>query len=72
MDLKWWTAGKALVLACKDISNHDGIAIDLYIDSIFSVALVRSAIMCIRGACSQMHSPVFNAPMHVQIAEARL
>ena len=26
--------------------------------------------MCIRGACSQMHSPVFAAPVNVQIAEA--
>ena len=35
-----------------------------------SFALVRSAIMCIRGACSRLHSPVFDAPLDVQIAEA--
>ena len=37
-----------------------------------SFALVRSAIMCIRSARSRMHSPVFDAPVEVQIAEARL
>ena len=35
-----------------------------------SFALVRLAIMCIHGACSRMHSPVFDAPLDVQIAEA--
>ena len=28
--------------------------------------------MCIRGARSQLHSPVFEAPLDVQIAEAHL
>ena len=37
-----------------------------------SFALVRSVIICICGACSRMHSPVFDAPVDVQIAEARL
>ena len=37
-----------------------------------SFALVRSAIMCIRGARSRMHSSVFDAPLDVQIAEAHL
>ena len=37
-----------------------------------SFALVRSAIMCIRGAHSRLHSPVFDAPLDVQIAEAHL
>ena len=37
-----------------------------------SFALVRSAIMCIRSARSRMHSPVFDAPLDVQIAEAHL
>ena len=37
-----------------------------------SFALVRSAIMCICGACSRMHSLVFDAPLDVQIAEAHL
>ena len=34
-----------------------------------SFALVRSAIMCIRGARSRMHSPIFDAPMDVQIVK---
>ena len=34
--------------------------------------VVRSAIMCIRGARSRLHSPVFDAPLDVQIAEAHL
>ena len=37
-----------------------------------SFALVRSAIMCIRGAHLWIHSPVFDAPLDVQIAEAHL
>ena len=37
-----------------------------------SFALVRSAIMCICGARSRLHSPVFDAPLDVQIAEAHL
>ena len=37
-----------------------------------SFVLIRSAIMRIRGAHSRMHSLVFDAPMDVQIAEARL
>ena len=37
-----------------------------------SFALVRSAIMCIRGACSRLHSPALEIPMDVQIAEAHL
>ena len=37
-----------------------------------SFALVRSAIMCIRGARSRLHSPVFDAPLDIQIAEAHL
>ena len=37
-----------------------------------SFALVRSAIMCIRGARSRLHSPVFDAPLDVQIAETHL
>ena len=37
-----------------------------------SFALARSAIMCIRGAHSRLHSPVFDAPLDVQIAEAHL
>ena len=37
-----------------------------------SFALFRSAIMCICGARLRMHSPVIDAPMDVQIAEARL
>ena len=37
-----------------------------------SFALVRLAIMCIRGARSRMHSPVFDAPLDVQNAEAHL
>ena len=37
-----------------------------------SFALVRSAIMCICGARSQLHSPVFDAPLDVQVAEAHL
>ena len=37
-----------------------------------SFALVRSAIMCIRGARSRLHSPISEAPVDVQIAEARL
>ena len=37
-----------------------------------SFALVRSAIMCIHGARLRMHSPVIDAPIDVQIAEARL
>ena len=35
-----------------------------------SLALVRSAITCICGAHSWMHSPVFDASVDVQIAEA--
>ena len=37
-----------------------------------SFALVRSAIMCIRGARSWLHSPISEAPVDVQIAEAHL
>ena len=37
-----------------------------------SFAVVRSAIMCIHGARSQLHSPVFDAPLDVQITEAHL
>ena len=37
-----------------------------------SFALVRSAIMCIRGARSRLHVPIYEAPVDVQIAEARL
>ena len=37
-----------------------------------SFALVRSAIMCIRGARSRMHFPVFDAPLDIQIAEVHL
>ena len=37
-----------------------------------SFALVRSAIMCIRGAPLRLHSPVFDAPLDVQIAETHL
>ena len=37
-----------------------------------SFALVRSAIMCIRGAQSRLHSPISEAPVDAQIAEARL
>ena len=32
-----------------------------------SFALVRSAIMCIRGARSRLHSPVFDAPLDVRL-----
>ena len=28
--------------------------------------------MCIRGACSLLHSPVFDVPLDVQAAEAHL
>ena len=35
-------------------------------------ALVRSAIMCIRDICSRLHSPIFEAPVDVQISEACL
>ena len=35
-------------------------------------ALVRSAIMCICGARSRLHSTVFDAPLDVHIAEAHL
>ena len=31
-----------------------------------SFALVRSAVMCIRGGRSQLHSPVFEAPLDTQ------
>ena len=37
-----------------------------------SFALVRSVIMCIRRAHSRLHSPVFDAPLDVQVAEAHL
>ena len=37
-----------------------------------SFALVRSAIMCIRGARSRLHSPVSGAPVDVQIAKVHL
>ena len=37
-----------------------------------SFALVRSAIMCICGARSQMHSTVVDTRVDVQIAEAYL
>ena len=37
-----------------------------------SFALVRSAIMCIRGAQSQLHVPISEAPVDVQVAEASL
>ena len=37
-----------------------------------SFPLVRLAIMCICGARSWLHSPVFDAPLDVQIAEAHL
>ena len=37
-----------------------------------SFALVRSAIMCIRGARSRLHSPILEAPVDVQISEAHL
>ena len=37
-----------------------------------SFALVRSSIMCIRGARSRLHSPVCEAPVDVQIAESHL
>ena len=37
-----------------------------------SFALVRSAIMCIRGARSRLHSLILEAPVDVQISEAHL
>ena len=37
-----------------------------------SFALVRSAIMCIRRARSWLHSPISEAPLDIQIAEAHL
>ena len=37
-----------------------------------SFALVRSAIMCIRGARSPLHSTALEIPMDVQIVEAHL
>ena len=37
-----------------------------------SFALVRSAIMCIRGARSRLHSPILEAPVDVQVFEAHL
>ena len=37
-----------------------------------SFALVRSAIMCIRGARSRLYSPALETPIDVQIAEAHL
>ena len=37
-----------------------------------SFALVRSAIMCIRGVRSQLQSPIFKAPVDVQISGAHL
>ena len=37
-----------------------------------SFALIRSAIMCVSGARSRMHSPVVDSPLDVQIAEAHL
>ena len=43
-----------------------------WIRCILSFALVRPAIMCICGARSRLHSPVFDAPLNVQIAEAHL
>ena len=37
-----------------------------------SFALVGSAIMCVCGARSRLHSPIFEAPLDVQISEAHL
>ena len=37
-----------------------------------SFALVRSAIMCIHGARSRLHSPALEIPIDVQIAEVHL
>ena len=37
-----------------------------------SFALVRLAIMCMCGAHSRLHSPIFEVPVDVQIAETHL
>ena len=37
-----------------------------------SFALIKSAIMCIHGARSRLHIPISEAPVDVQITEARL
>uniref|UniRef100_A0A1X7TFT4 Uncharacterized protein n=1 Tax=Amphimedon queenslandica TaxID=400682 RepID=A0A1X7TFT4_AMPQE len=37
-----------------------------------SFALLRSAIMCIRGVRSSQHKPVLGSPFDLQLAESRL